>query len=58
MVGIAIWVEMSLGPPYWVHVVLWPPIILIATVGLLRPLKAILIAQQYRHRRFEFDERD
>jgi uncharacterized protein (DUF983 family) len=48
---------MSFGPPYWLHVVLWPPIILIATVGLLRPLKAFLVAQQFRHRRNEFDER-
>ncbi|MDA0702339.1 MAG: DUF983 domain-containing protein [Proteobacteria bacterium] len=57
IVGVAIWVEMSFAPPYWLHVVLWPPIIMIATVGLLRPLKAFMVAQQFRHRRDEFDER-
>ena len=57
VVGVAIWVELSFAPPSWVHVALWPPIILAATVTLLRPLKAFLIAQQFRHRRGEFDER-
>ncbi|MEL0021427.1 MAG: DUF983 domain-containing protein, partial [Rickettsiales bacterium] len=24
VVGLAFWLEMSVGPPYWLHMVLWP----------------------------------
>ena len=54
-VGLALWIEFSFEPPLWVHAVLWPPIILGGTIAMLRPLKAFLIAQQYRHRRHEND---
>lgn len=50
VVGLAILVEARLGPPLWVHAVVWPPVIVAGAVGLLRPLKAGLIALQYRHR--------
>lgn len=50
VVGAAIWTEVTFAPPYWVHVVLWPPAILIASLALLRPLKALFIALQYRHK--------
>lgn len=43
-------VEAIFAPPIWVHVVLWTPVTLGGSILLLRPLKAILIAQQYRHR--------
>ena len=50
VVGLALVVEFTFHPPYWVHVVLWVPLVLILSIGLLRPLKGWLIAQQYRHR--------
>ncbi|MBX6367142.1 MAG: DUF983 domain-containing protein [Rhodospirillales bacterium] len=50
VVGLAILVEAKLGPPLWVHAVLWPPVIVVGALALLRPLKAGLIALQYRHR--------
>ena len=37
--GLALWTEVTYEPPYWVHFVLWGPLILIVTLGLLRPLK-------------------
>jgi uncharacterized protein (DUF983 family) len=49
VVGLAILVEIAFAPPIWVHVVLWGPTILGGAVLLLRPLKAGLIALQYRH---------
>ncbi len=55
VVGLALWVEVAFAPDYWVHVVLWPPIILGGALGLLRPSKGVLIALQYRHRTHEFD---
>ena len=48
--GLALWVEVNWSPPYWVHAVLWLPLILIVTLGLLRPLKSWLIHQQYKHK--------
>jgi len=50
VVGLALFVEFSFAPPFWVHALLWVPLILGLSIGLLRPLKGFLIAQQYRHR--------
>ena len=47
---LALWVEVAFQPPYWVHMVLWGPLILLGSLALLRPFKATLIALQYRHR--------
>src|SRR5713101_1727030 len=41
--------EMRVEPPIWVHAVLWPPVILVLAILLLRPLKGVLVALQYRH---------
>ena len=51
VVGLAALVEINFSPPVWVHLLLWAPLILIGAVAILRPLKAGLIALQYRHRR-------
>lgn len=50
VVGLAILVEVKFAPPLWVHVALWAPFITAGAIALLRPLKAGLIALQYRHR--------
>jgi uncharacterized protein (DUF983 family) len=51
--GSALAVEMLYAPPYWVHAVLWGPLILITTLGPLRPMKGLLIALQYHHKAAE-----
>ncbi len=51
VVGLAALVEIRFSPPLWVHLLLWGPLIVIGAVAMLRPLKAGLIALQYRHRR-------
>ena len=43
--GLALWTEVAYEPPYWVHFVLWGPLILIVTLG---PLKSAMVAQQFR----------
>ena len=48
VVGGALVVEMLYRPPLWLHAVLWLPLATIAVLGLLRPLKGWLIAEQYR----------
>ena len=49
VVGLAALVEIRFSPPIWVHLLLWTPLILGGAVAMLRPLKAGLIALQYRH---------
>jgi len=45
--------EVAYQPPLWVHAALWLPLILIVTLGPLRPAKGLLIALQYHHRAAE-----
>jgi uncharacterized protein (DUF983 family) len=46
----AFWVEFRFEPPLWVHAILWPSITLPLAILLMRPMKAALVALQYRHR--------
>jgi uncharacterized protein (DUF983 family) len=49
----ALLTEVMYQPPLWVHAALWLPLILIVTLGPLRPMKGLLIALQYHHRAAE-----
>lgn len=55
--GLAAAVEYLFSPPLWVHVVLWFPITIGGAVALLRPLKGLTIALQYRYRAVDEPER-
>ncbi|RMD62045.1 MAG: DUF983 domain-containing protein [Alphaproteobacteria bacterium] len=50
VVPLALWLESALAPPMWVHLLIWPPVIVGGALGLLRPMKGILIALQYRNK--------
>jgi uncharacterized protein (DUF983 family) len=50
MLGLALLVEFRFAPPLWLHVALWTPVTLGLAFGLLRPMKATLIALQYKHK--------
>jgi uncharacterized protein (DUF983 family) len=52
----ALLVEFRIGPPAWVHVVLWGVLTPLLAFGLLRVLKAILIALQFKHKAGEVRE--
>ncbi|HUH83546.1 MAG TPA: DUF983 domain-containing protein, partial [Stellaceae bacterium] len=56
-VGLALLVEVMFAPPLWLHVVLWTPFVLGGAILMLRPMKAWLIALQYRHRALGSDAR-
>jgi uncharacterized protein (DUF983 family) len=45
--------EVAYQPPYWLHAALWLPLILLVTLGPLRPLKGLLIALQFHHKAAE-----
>jgi len=53
VVGAALLVEALYQPPFWMHALLWGPLILITTLGPLRPIKGLLIALQYHHKAAE-----
>jgi len=48
LVPAVLFVEARFAPPYWVHLVLWLPITLGLTVGLLQPVKGVIVALQWR----------
>ncbi len=48
--GSALLVEVSYQPPYWVHGVLWLPLVMLLTLLLLRPFKGVLVALQYKNK--------
>ncbi|MDP2732511.1 MAG: DUF983 domain-containing protein [Hoeflea sp.] len=50
VVGLALWLEVNYSPAIWVHLILWIPLATVLTLGLLRTLKGLLIALQYRHK--------
>jgi uncharacterized protein (DUF983 family) len=53
VVGAALVTEVRYRPPFWVHTALWLPLIVIVTLGPLRPMKGLLIALQYHHQAAE-----
>jgi uncharacterized protein (DUF983 family) len=53
VVGGALVVELLYEPPFWVHALLWGPLILITTLGPLRPMKGLMVALQYHHKAAE-----
>jgi uncharacterized protein (DUF983 family) len=53
VVTLAFWVEFRFEPPLWVHAVLWPAVTLPLAILLMRPVKAALVAAQYRTRASE-----
>jgi uncharacterized protein (DUF983 family) len=53
VVACALIVEVKYQPPFWVHAVLWLPLILATTLLPLRSMKALLIALQFHHKAAE-----
>lgn len=50
LVPLALGFEFLVHPPLWVHALLWLVVALALTLGSLKPLKAFIIALQYKHR--------
>ncbi len=47
--ALAITVELAFSPPFWLHMLLWPPIALALIVVGLRGSKGVLLALEYRN---------
>ncbi len=50
VLGLALAVDVAYEPPLWVHFLIFLPLALIVCLGLLRPLKGLLIASQYKNK--------
>lgn len=50
VLGGALILEFRVGPPLWVHLLLWGVGTPLLALGLLRFLKALLIALQFKHK--------
>ena len=50
VVACALIIEVKYQPPFWLHAVLWLPLILATTLLPLRSMKALLIALQFHHK--------
>lgn len=48
-VALAIFVQLSVEPPFWVHVILWVPLTTAATILALRGTKAAMLLLEYRN---------
>lgn len=49
VVGLALWMEVTINPPLWVHFSLWVPLVVVLSLIALRLFKGLLIALQYRN---------
>ncbi len=47
-VGTILGVEIGYSPPWWVHVLLGIPLLVLMPLALLRPIKGLLLAQQWK----------
>lgn len=53
VVGLALWMEVTLSPPLWLHFLLWVPLTIVLALTALRLIKGILITLQYRNKAAE-----
>lgn len=47
--GLALWLELAVEPPFWLHLLLWPLLTLLLVVGSLRVAKGWLLALEYKN---------
>ena len=57
-VALAIWVQLSFEPPWWVHALLWVPLTFALVIGGLRVTKAWLLASEYHNDAREAGSKD
>jgi uncharacterized protein (DUF983 family) len=53
VVGIALWTEVNVNPPLWVHFMLWIPLTVVLSLGALRLAKGVLVTLQYANKAAE-----
>jgi uncharacterized protein (DUF983 family) len=54
----ALFVEIAVSPPMWVHLAVFLPLVLVLSLGLMRPGKGVMIALQMKNRAGEASSDD
>lgn len=54
----ALFTEIAYRPPVWVHLVVFLPLTVVVCIGLLRPMKGVLLAAQFANRAGETRHED
>lgn len=49
IVALSVWLELTVGPPVWLHLLLWIPLTTLLVVFALRWAKGALLALEYRN---------
>lgn len=57
VVALALWLQLAADPPWWLHVLLWPPLTVVGGILGLRVSKAALLQSEYRNKAGEGRER-
>jgi uncharacterized protein (DUF983 family) len=47
VVGSALWTEVNINPPLWLHLVIWLPLTVVLSLTALRLIKGVLLTLQY-----------
>ena len=50
VVGLMLWTDAVYAPPIWLLMTIFLPLAVVVCLGLLRPLKGLLVALQYRNK--------
>ena len=48
--GLAIWLDLTVTPPFWVHILIWVPVTALSVLAGLRVAKALLLIAEYRNK--------
>lgn len=56
--GLALWLELTWHPPFWVHILLWVPFTAAAVIWGLRAGKAALLAAEFQQKAGEAGRKD
>lgn len=60
IVPLALWVDALFSPALYVHAILWGIVLVLLTIGMLKPLKSYIIFLQYKYlpKSWESDKED
>lgn len=53
VLGLALWMEVTVNPPLWVHFLLWIPLTVVLGLVSLRLIKGVLLTLQYTNKAAE-----
>lgn len=55
VVGLFVWLELAYAPPYWLHAVIWTPVLIIMSLAFLPRIKGVIVGLQWANYMHGFD---